>query len=107
VIFGAVNPGGKLAQTWPKSLDQLPPMNDFDLRHGRTYMYFRGEPQYPFGYGLSYTTFELDHLRTSAETLDSNGSISVTVDLHNRGSAKATKWCSCMCDSRNPRSNAR
>jgi beta-glucosidase len=86
VIFGAVNPGGKLAQTWPKSLDQLPPMNDFDLRHGRTYMYFRGEPQYPFGYGLSYTTFELDHLRTSAETLDSNGSISVTVDLHNRGS---------------------
>jgi beta-glucosidase len=86
VIFGVVNPGGKLAQTWPKSLKQLPPMNDFDLRHGRTYMYFKGKPQYPFGYGLSYTTFELDNLKTNAETLDSNGSISVTVDLHNRGS---------------------
>jgi beta-glucosidase len=86
VIFGVVNPGGKLVQTWPKSLKQLPPMNDFDLRHGRTYMYFKGEPQYPFGYGSSYTTFELDNLRTSAGTLDSGGSIGVTVDLHNRGS---------------------
>ena len=85
VIFGAVNPGGKLVQTWPKSLKQLPPMNDFDLRHGRTYMYFKGEPQYPFGYGLSYTTFALDNLRTSAETLKPGGSIDVTVDLHNRG----------------------
>jgi beta-glucosidase len=49
-------------------------------------MYFRGEPQYPFGHGLSYTTFELDNLRTSAETLDPGGSVAVTVDLHNRGS---------------------
>jgi beta-glucosidase len=86
VIFGVVNPGGKLAQTWPKSLEQLPPMNDFDLRHGRTYMYFKGEPQYPFGYGLSYTTFELSNLRTNSETLDPTGSIAVTVDVHNSGS---------------------
>jgi beta-glucosidase len=86
VIFGVVNPGGKLAQTWPKSLEQLPPMNDFDLRHGRTYMYFKGEPQYPFGYGLSYTTFELSSPRTNTETLDPGGSITVTVDVHNSGS---------------------
>ncbi len=85
VIFGAVNPGGKLAQTWPKSLKQLPPMNDFDLRHGRTYMYFKGEPQYPFGYGLSYTTFALDNLRTNAESVEPGGSIAVMVDVHNRG----------------------
>jgi len=47
VLFGDFNPGGKLVQTWPKSLDQLPPMMDYDIRHGRTYLYFKGEPQYP------------------------------------------------------------
>jgi beta-glucosidase len=52
VLFGDYNPGGKLVETWPKSLDQLPPMMDYDLRHGRTYMYFKGEPLYPFGFGL-------------------------------------------------------
>jgi beta-glucosidase len=41
---------------WPKSLDQLPPMMDDDLRHWRTYMYFKGESLDPFGFGLSYTT---------------------------------------------------
>jgi beta-glucosidase len=85
VIFGVVNPGGKLAQTWPRSLDQLPPMEDFDLRHGRTYMYFKGEPQYPFGYGLSYTTFELSDLKTNAEIFDANGTITAMVDVRNSG----------------------
>ena len=54
VLFGEADPGGRLVQTWPRSLEQLPPMMDYDIRRGRTYMYFRGEPQYPFGYGLSY-----------------------------------------------------
>lgn len=86
VIFGVANPGGKLTQTWPKSLDQLPPMNDYDLRHGRTYMYFEGEPQYPFGYGLSYTTFELSNLRTDTGQLTASGKVVATVDLKNTGS---------------------
>ncbi len=85
VLFGLVNPGGKLAQTWPKSLDQLPPMLDYDIRHGRTYQYFQGEPQYPFGYGLSYTTFALSALRTSAPTLAPGGEIQVSVELKNTG----------------------
>ncbi len=57
VLFGDYNPGGRLVQTWPKSIDQVPPMMDYDIRHGRTYMYFKGDPLYAFGFGLSYTTF--------------------------------------------------
>jgi beta-glucosidase len=88
VLFGDANPGGRLAQTWPRSLDQLPPMMDYDLRHGRTYMYFRGEPQFPFGYGLSYTTFAYANLRTSAPTIAfaPGGAIGVSVDVTNTGS---------------------
>jgi beta-glucosidase len=85
VLFGDANPGGRLAQTWPKSLDQLPPMMDYDLRHGRTYMYFRGEPQFPFGHGLSYTTFSYANLRTSAPTVARDGAVDVSVDVTNTG----------------------
>jgi beta-glucosidase len=67
VLFGDYNPAGRLNQTWPKSLDQLPPMMDYDIRHGHTYMYFKGEPLYPFGYGLSYTTFKYSHLRVGSD----------------------------------------
>ncbi len=86
VLFGDYNPAGRLVQTWPKSLDQLPTMMDYDIRHGRTYMYFKGEPLYPFGYGLSYTTFGYSNLRTSAASLSSKGSINVSVDVKNTGS---------------------
>ena len=86
VIFGDYNPAGRLVQTWPRSLDQLPPMMDYDIRHGRTYMYFKGEPLYPFGYGLSYTTFSYSNLRTNARSLPSTGSMRVSFDLRNTGS---------------------
>jgi beta-glucosidase len=85
VLFGDANPGGRLTQTWPRSLDQLPPMMDYDIRHGRTYMYFRGEPQFAFGYGLGYTTFAWERLRTSAPGLARNGTIDVSVDVTNTG----------------------
>ena len=55
VIFGKVNPAGRLVQTWPKSITQLPPIMDYNIRNGRTYMYFKDTPLYPFGYGLSYS----------------------------------------------------
>jgi beta-glucosidase len=81
VLFGDYNPAGRLVQTWPKSLAQLPPMMDYDIRHGRTYMYFREEPLYPFGYGLSYTTFAYRDLKVTR-----NGeSIDASVTLKNTG----------------------
>jgi beta-glucosidase len=85
VLFGDYNPGGRLNQTWPRSLDQLPPMMDYDIRHGHTYMYFKGEPLYPFGYGLSYTTFRYSNLRLNAPRLAANGSLTVSVDVKNTG----------------------
>jgi beta-glucosidase len=85
VLCGDYNPAGRLVVTWPRSSDQLPPMRDYNLRHGRTYMYFQGEPLYPFGYGLSYTTFRYTNLRTSSSTMPNNGETSVSVDVENTG----------------------
>jgi beta-glucosidase len=86
VLFGHYNPAGRLVVTWPMALDQLPPIMDYDIRHGRTYMYFRQKPLYPFGYGLSYTTFSYSNLRTSAEQLKRDGEITVSLDVRNTGS---------------------
>jgi len=85
VLFGEVDPCGRLAQTWPRSLEQLPPMMDYDIRHGRTYMYFEGEPQYHFGHGLRYTTFAFANLTTSSSTLKRDGAVEVSVDVRNTG----------------------
>jgi beta-glucosidase len=85
VLFGDYNPAGRLVQTWPKSLDQLPPMMDYNIRNGRTYMYFKGEPLYPFGYGLSYTTFKYSGLKTSSPTLAKDRTLTVSVNVKNTG----------------------
>jgi len=70
-------------------------MMDYDIRKGRTYMYFKGQPLYPFGFGLSYTTFEYANLRTSADSVKGTGEITVSVDIKNTGHAPAMRWCRC------------
>ncbi|MDT5120994.1 MAG: beta-glucosidase [Acidobacteriota bacterium] len=86
VLFGDYNPAGRLVQTWPRSIEQLPPMMDYDIRHGRTYMYFKNDPLYPFGYGLSYTTFAYSNLHTSSASLSQKGSLTVSLNVKNTGS---------------------
>jgi beta-glucosidase len=85
VIFGDYNPAGRLVQTWPTGLHQLPRMLDYDIRNGRTYMYFKDKPLYPFGFGLSYTDFEYSGLKVSSENMQKNGIITITVNIRNTG----------------------
>jgi beta-glucosidase len=65
VLFGDYNPGGRLPVTFYKSVDQLPPFDDYSMK-GRTYRYFEGEPLWPFGFGLSYTSFEYKNAQVTA-----------------------------------------
>ncbi|MBN2812510.1 MAG: fibronectin type III-like domain-contianing protein, partial [Bacteroidales bacterium] len=74
-----------LNQTWPGSISQLPPIMDYNIRNGRTYMYAKETPLFPFGYGLSYSTFSYANLKTSASILPADGRIKVTLDLKNTG----------------------
>jgi beta-glucosidase len=63
----------------------LPPMMDYDIRRGRTYMYFRGTPLYSFGYGLSYTTFAYRDLTTSSTSLTADQPLKISVVVKNTG----------------------
>ena len=84
VLFGNYNPAGRLPVTFYKSVDQLPPFTDYNMA-GRTYRYFKGEPLYPFGFGLSYTKFSYSNLRLSSKSVKAGEPIKVTVDVQNVG----------------------
>ena len=111
VLFGDYNPSGKLAVTFYKDDTQLPPFDDYSMAPksaatpeastvsgsaeasttptpGRTYRYFQGEPLFPFGYGLSYTTFEMKNEKCE---MRNDGSCRVTVDVKNTGSREGTE----------------
>jgi beta-glucosidase len=84
VLFGDYNPAGRLPVTFYRSAADLPPFEDYAMK-GRTYRYFTGTPLYPFGHGLSYTTFRYANLATSAATLPADGQVTVRVDVTNAG----------------------
>ena len=104
VLFGDYNPAGRLPVTFYKSVDQLPDFKDYNMRSGnytyvngnasmsaqngakgRTYRYFEGDVLYPFGYGLSYTTFQYGNLRLSKEKICAGDSVKLSVDVKNTG----------------------
>lgn len=89
ILFGDVNPGGKLNVTWHKSLNDLPDFSDYNLRgdgtNGRTYWYFNKDVSYEFGYGLSYTTFDYSNFAISKTSITPNDKITVSVDVQNTG----------------------
>jgi len=82
VLFGDYNPAGRLPVTFYKSVDQLPSFTDYRMQ-GRTYRYFKGEPLFPFGFGLSYTKFKYDNLKFSATKVKAGESLTVSADVQN------------------------
>lgn len=90
VLFGDVAPSGKLPITFPKSLDQLPPFDDYSM-NGRTYRYMSEEPLYPFGFGLSYTAFEYSDLQLDKQTVAPGDALQVGVTLTNCGPTDAAE----------------
>jgi beta-glucosidase len=85
VLFGIKSPAGRLVQTWPASMDQLPPMLDYNIRNGRTYMYDRNKPLFAFGHGLSYTTFEYGNLKVDRPAIKDGETAGISVDVKNTG----------------------
>ena len=87
VLFGDYNPAGRLTQTWYRSDGDLPSnlLNYDIISSDQTYLYYQGNPLYPFGYGLSYTTFRYSNLRTSAASVGSRGTVNVSVGVTNTG----------------------
>ena len=90
VLFGDISPSGKLPLTFPKSLDQLPPFDDYSM-NGRTYRYMTEEPLYPFGFGLSYSRFEYSELQLDRTTLAIGDSLHISLTLTNCGGSDAAE----------------
>ena len=90
ILNGTYNPTAKLPVTFYKSTDQLPEFTDYSME-GRTYRYFRDEPLYPFGYGLSYTTYEYGQASLSKANMKKNGSVTITIPVTNTGKCDGTE----------------
>jgi beta-glucosidase len=83
-LSGKNNPAGRLPVTFYTGVDQLPPFEDYAMK-GRTYRYFEGKPLYPFGYGLSYTTFSYSGLKLPQEAINAGDFLTAEVTVTNTG----------------------
>ena len=90
VLFGDYNPGGKLPVTFYRSTNDLPDFLDYSMKN-RTYRYFTGQPQYAFGYGLSYTTFAVGKAKLSARSMKKGGTVKIMVPVTNTGKREGTE----------------
>ncbi|MDR0315978.1 MAG: glycoside hydrolase family 3 C-terminal domain-containing protein [Treponema sp.] len=88
IIFGDTVPSGKLPITFPASTEQLPPYEDYSMK-GRTYRYMTQKPLYPFGFGLSYTSFRFDSITLSAPSIKAGATVKAAVALSNTGKRDA------------------
>jgi beta-glucosidase len=84
VLFGDYNPGGRLPVTFYRSLDDLPPFDDYRME-GRTYRYFEGDPLFAFGHGLSYTHFRFDNLQINPGEIQAGDQVTVSCEVTNTG----------------------
>ncbi|MFF0269964.1 glycoside hydrolase family 3 C-terminal domain-containing protein [Kribbella sp. NPDC004536] len=92
VLFGDHDPAGRLTQTWYDSAADLPGLLDYDIvTNDATYLYYRGTPLYPFGHGLSYTTFAYGELRLSTPSIAADGEVRVTFSVTNTGDRPGTE----------------
>ncbi len=85
VVFGDINPAGRLPYTVYASEAQVPPRDEYDISKGYTYMYLRSDPLFAFGHGLSYTRFQYTNLKLSSEKISPDGVVTVSVDVENIG----------------------
>ncbi len=91
VLFGDVNPGGKLPITFPRSVGQLPDFYNHKPSRNRTYLFTSREPLFPFGFGLSYTSFRFDNLRVEPAEIAPGQSATVSVDVTNTGDREGSE----------------
>lgn len=91
VLFGDANPSGKLPVTFPRSVGQLPDYYDHKPSRNRSYAFVDNSPLFPFGFGLSYTTFRFDNLTVSPITTSGLGTVTVSVEITNTGKREGTE----------------
>ncbi len=102
VIFGDVNPAGRMPLTVYASTNQVPPQDEYDVTKGFTYMYQRGKPLFPFGHGLSYTTFKYGSLELSDLQIASTGRITAAIEVSNSGKREGDEVVQLYVHEENP-----